>query len=218
MIDSIESIEYKGYTIKVYQDECGENPITEWDGNVEFCCWHRRYDLGNSRRFGNGLGDPEDCQAYAKETNSILLPLFMYEHSGIALSLGREYPFNCQWDSGQLGFILIDREWLKEHFGKKYFTKKMKTRMLEVAENNVELYNNYLSGSVYGYQVIDKNGENIDSCWGFYGYDHKKSGLLEYAENAIDYQIKENRKQHFEQLKKWITNKVPLQYRKPLTI
>ena len=49
-----ESIEYRGYTIQIIQDESGENPITEWDGNVEFCCWHNRYDLGNSERFGNG--------------------------------------------------------------------------------------------------------------------------------------------------------------------
>ena len=188
--------------------------FTEWDGNVEFCCWHTRYDLGNSKRFGNNLGDIEDCQTYAKETNSILLPLFIYDHSGIALSLGREYSFNCRWDSGQLGYILIDRDWLKEHFGKKYFTKKIRERMLEAAKNNVTLYNNFLSDSVYGYNVE----ETGDSCYGFYGYDYEKSGLLSEAKSNIDWQVKENRKQHFAQLKQWIINKVPLQYREPLTV
>ena len=209
----IESIEYRGYTIEVYQDENPENPITEWDGNVEFCCWHRRYDLGNSKRFGKRHGGPEDCQEYAKKTNSILLPLYMYEHSGIALSLGREYPFNCRWDSGQLGYILIDRQWMREFFGKKYFTEKMRKRMLLAAEDNVKLYNQYLSGDVYGYNVE----ETGDSCWGFYGYDHEKSGLLGYAKSGIDYDIEQIKKNHFTQLKKWITNKVPLQYRTSLT-
>ena len=209
-----ESIEYRGYTIQIIQDESGENPITEWDGNVEFCCWHNRYDLGNSERFGNGLGDIEDCQAYAEETKSILLPLFIYDHSGIALSLGRNYPFNCQWDSGQLGYILIDREWMKEYFGNKYFTQKMRARMLEAAEDGVRLYNQYLSGEVYGYNVE----ETGDSCCGFYGYEHRESGLLECAESAIDYDIEDNKKKHFVQLKQWIINKVPLQYREPLTV
>lgn len=209
-----ESIKYRGYTIKVYQDTCPENPITEWGGNVEFCCWHSRYDLGNSKRFGNGLGDPDDCRAYAKETNSILLPLRIYDHSGIALSLGREYPFNCRWDSGQLGYMLIDRTWLKEWFGKSYFTEKMREELHDMAKNNVKLYNDYLSGDVYRYNVEDAG----DNCGGFYGHDHEKSGLLEYARNAIDYHIKQVKLDHFIQLKSWIRCKVPLQYREPLII
>lgn len=217
-MDVYESIEYKDYTIDIVQDECGENPIVEHDGNVEFCCWHSRYDLGNSDRFGNQSGSAEECRDYAKTTNSIIYSLFMYEHSGIVLSLGREYPFNCPWDSGQLGYILIDREWLKEFFDKKYFTKKIKAKMREVAEGNVKLYNDYLSGSVYGYQIKDQGGEDIDSCFGFYGYEHRESGLLEYAENAIDCTIEQNKKDHFSILKKWILNKVPLQYREPLTV
>lgn len=218
-METVETIEYKGYSIKIYPDECSENPITEWDGNVEFCCWHKRYDLGNSDRFGNGAGEPEDCQAYAKQTNSILLPLYMYDHSGIALSLGREYPFDCQWDSGQLGYILIDREWLKEHFGKKYFTQKIRQRLLKAAEGNVKLYNDYLSGSVYGYQIEDTDGTEIDegSVWGFYGYEYEKSGLLEDAKSSIDWDIKDKREKHFTQLKQQIKNHVPLSYRKALS-
>jgi len=208
-MECLETIDYRGYEIKVYQDESAENPITEWDGNVEFCCWHSRYDLGNSDRFGNESGEVEDCEAYAKETGSLLYPLFIYEHGGIALSLGREYPFDCQWDSGQLGYILIDREWMKEHFGNKYFTEKMKSRMRKAAENGVKLYNQYLSGAVYGYNIDDSVG---DSCYGFYGYDHRESGLLEYAENAIDCYITSVKKDHFAKLKSWIKGGVPLQY------
>ena len=210
-----ESIEYRGYTIEINQDEMPENPITEWDGNVEFCCWHRNYNLGNSKRFGNGLEDADDCREYAKRTRSILLPLYMYDHSGIALSLGRDqYPFNCPWDSGQLGYILIDREWLRKYYGKKYFTKGMRRRLQETAEKNVELYNDYLSGAVYGY-IVEEAG---DSCWGFYGYDHEKSGLLEMARGEIDCHIEQTKKDHFAQLKQWIKNHVPLEYRKPLVV
>lgn len=213
-MNAIESIEYRGYTIEIYQDEFPENPLTEWDGNVEFCCWHRGYDLGNSERFGNRLEGPEECQEYAKRTRSILLPLYMYDHSGIALSLGRDYPFNCRWDSGQLGYILIDREWLRKHYGKKYFTKKIRQQLLKSAEANVQLYNDYLSGAVYGYNV-EKAG---DSCCGFYGYDHEKSGLLEMSKDGIAYHIEQTKKEHFAQLKQWIRNHVPLQYREPLTV
>lgn len=213
-MNELESVEYRGRKIGIYYDESAENPITEWDGNLEFCCWHRNYDLGNSERFGNRLEGPEECRDYAKRTRSILLPLYMYEHGGIALSLGRKYPFNCRWDSGQVGCILIDREWLNANFGKRYFTKKMRVELLEMAESNVRLYNDYLSGAVYGYMIEDGD----DSCWGFYGYDHEKSGLLEMARDNIDYTIEQNKKDHFAQLKQWIKNRVPLQYRKPLAV
>lgn len=213
-MESIETIEYEGgYSVEIYLDGSAENPITEWDGNVEFCCWHRWYDLGNSKRYGNGMESPEDCQEYTKETNSLLYSLYIYEHTGIALSLTREYPFNDYWDSGQVGYVLIDREWLKEHFNKKYFTKKMKAKIWEVAKSNVELYNDYLSGSVYGYIIKDSDGNDVDSCWGFYGYDHKKSGLLESAESFIDWEIADKREKHFARLKQWIINKVSLIYR-----
>jgi hypothetical protein len=47
---------------------------------------------------------------------------------------------------------------------------------------------------VYGVSSIEgPNGEKIEdaSCWGFYGGDHEKSGLLEHARSAIDYRIEE---------------------------
>ena len=63
-------------------------------------------------------------------------------------------------------------------------------------------YNTYHAwcwGDCYGYNVtkvfLDEDGEEDhedetnESCWGFYGNNHKDSGLLEAAENAIDYMI-----------------------------
>lgn len=52
-------------------------------------------------------------------------------------------------------------------------------------EYAIKLYGYWAWGDVYGY-VIDGDG---DSCWGFYGDDHEKSGLLEQARSAVDYAI-----------------------------
>lgn len=43
----------------------------------------------------------------------------------------------------------------------------------------VQVYDYYICGDVYGF-VIEKDGEQIDSCWGFYGHDYGKSGMLDY--------------------------------------
>lgn len=79
----------------------------------------------------------------------------------------------------------------------------------EQLQSSADLYQSWAFGDCYGYQV-----ESIDeSCWGFYGSDHEKSGLLEYAKNAIDCEIERQRKQHQEHVKTMIKNHVPLMYR-----
>jgi hypothetical protein len=61
-------------------------------------------------------------------------------------------------------------------------------------ESAAELYGHYMSGSVYGASVekLVRNGpddfdwEEVDSCWGFYGPDHDKSGLNEFVRDALN--------------------------------
>ena len=94
MNDAIETIEYKGHTIKIYQDDCGESP-REWDNICEFHCSHRRYYLGDE---GFNYHDGQDCiEAITerKRNGDIVLPLYLYDHSGITISLSNShYPFN----------------------------------------------------------------------------------------------------------------------------
>jgi len=54
---------------------------------------------------------------------------------------------------------------------------------IRVMAADVQVYDDYLTGSVYGYIV---EGPASDSCWGYYGYNHRQSGLLNTAESAID--------------------------------
>lgn len=61
-------------------------------------------------------------------------------------------------------------------------------------ESTVELYDAWAWGDVYGVsEITSPDGEEISggSCWGFYGHDHEKSGLMEHARDAIDYHIRQ---------------------------
>lgn len=73
----------------------------------------------------------------------------------------------------------------------------------------IKLYGQWAFGDVYGYSIptID------ESCWGFYGSDYEKSGLMEEAKNAIDYHIELEHKKKIKQVKTWIANRVPLHIR-----
>jgi hypothetical protein len=57
-----------------------------------------------------------------------------------------------------------------------------------ICKSAFDLYSAWAWGDVYGYTCEDENGEEIEdaSCWGFYGSDHEKSGLLESAREQIN--------------------------------
>lgn len=200
-MDPIETMTYKTHKISIFPDECGENPRS-WDNICEFHCSHRRYSLGDK---GFNYPSGNDCITAAQEAKNqgdIVLPLYLYDHSGITISLS---PFSCPWDSGQVGFIIIRREKMLREFSAKKFTKALKKKAFEIAESEVQTYDQYLRGDVYGYQ-IDEEG---DSCWGFYGTED----CLGEAKSTVDWMVKQDIKKHGEQVKRWIKSKVPLIYR-----
>ena len=200
MSDVIETIEYRGHKIEIFPDMSPESP-REWDNICVFHIGHRHYSFGDEN-----YNDYESIKAAEKETKrngDIILPLYMFDHSGITISLS---PFSCRWDSGQVGFVQIPRKTMISEFGKKIFTQKLKKRALEIAQHEVSELDSYITGEVYGF-VID---DDKDSCYGYLG-DIKY--CIEEAKNSVDCQIKNDMKEHCKKIKHWIKNKVKLIYR-----
>jgi hypothetical protein len=117
----------------------------------------------------------------------IILPLYLYDHSGITISTG---PFSCPWDSGQVGYIFISKEKAKKEYSWKNMSKSRIEKVIGYLKNEVETYDQFLTGDVYGYIISNEEDDHIDSCWGFFGHNWKENGLLEMAENAIDCELK----------------------------
>jgi hypothetical protein len=123
----------------------------------------------------------------------IYLPLFLYDHSGITMSCG---PFSCPWDSGQVGFIYISRDDAQREYnsGNKSFPQIRSTvdgdrefaSLEELAQYylrcEVEVYDQFLTGDVYGFVLVDENGEEEDSCWGFYGSNWRTNGMADHVD------------------------------------
>lgn len=104
-------------------------------------------------------------------------PVYGYVHSGVVLSLT---PFSCPWDSGMAGYVAVKRP----SRGGEWRTRKA---FLAYLEAYIETFNDYLAGSCYGYEVVETDtDEVVDSCWGFIGFDHEKSGLYEHGKAACD--------------------------------
>ena len=121
-----------------------------------------------------------DCQQFL-EPYLEWLPLWLYDHSGITMSCGaRTYPYNDDWDSGCVGWIIMTKETaLKERIGC-YDESNWREKAIADMKAEVALYDQYLTGDVYGYTLLkEEDGEWVeqDSCWGFYGDDVMANGI-----------------------------------------
>ena len=182
----IEVEEYRGYKIEIHVDEFPTNPLREWDNLGTIVAWHRRMNLGNSEDY-----DPKDYDSASDleaeiAKDCLYLPVYIYQHGGIVLNTTG---FHCPWDSGLIGFIYVSRKKVRDEYSVKRISRKLRARIYEYLKNEVEIYSYFQEGAVYGYKVRNEDGDEIDDCWGFYGYDHKKSGLMECAREVIDSEV-----------------------------
>jgi len=114
----------------------------------------------------------------AGATKVITLPLYLYDHSGITM---RTTPFACRWDSGQVGYVYVDRATILQEYGGIRLTPDLQQRAIRCLTAEVEAYNAYIEGNIVGYH-ISKNGTYLDSCWGFDDHEY----ALREARSAVD--------------------------------
>lgn len=179
-------LETETHKVAVWHDDTVDSPrLNENLGTM--VCFHRRYNLGDEHVYDSGdySGWEEMKKDIIKnERCPVIFPLYLYDHGGITIS---HKPFNCEWDSGQIGFIFASRKKCIENFRTKSMSKKIRVQIEQILLAEIEEYDQYITGETYGYTVYDKKGNVVGSCGGFYGDDFDKNGLLEYAKAEIDY-------------------------------
>jgi len=215
----MDTLEYKGYTIEVKQDENAESP-REWDNFGHMVCFHKRYNLGDkdTNLTSDMFRSWKELENYLiNEMKAIIIaPLYMYDHSIQRIKIGNFY--NCglpqghaQFDSGQIGYIYATDTDIKENFDVQRITKKVIEQAKKVIEGEVNTYDAWISGQVYGYNIKNEKDNNLDGCWGYYG---DIEYMINEAKIVIDNDIKYRRIEKQKRIKAYIKNKVALQYRK----
>lgn len=79
-------------------------------------------------------------------------------------------------------------------------------------ESEFKLYEAWAVGDVYGYVIEDSDGDELGSCWGFYG-DIEESGLVEEATVSLSYLIRERFKIRANRVKQLIKAGAPFESR-----
>ncbi len=128
---------------------------------------------------------------------SEVMMLWLYDHSGITMSTGSfDHIDSDRWDSGPVGYYYVTREKIIEEYGDD--SKESREKARKCMQQEVELYDNYLTGEVYGY-VIEDYMIN-ESCWGYYGddglrFDGVEAYMITDAKGVIDSAIKHEAEQ-----------------------
>lgn len=176
------------YQIDIMPDDMPDSP-RNWDNMGTMICFHRDAILGDKHDYDhsdyNGWSEMEKA-IIANEDVAVILPLYVYQHGGMTMNTTG---FHCGFDSGQVGFIFVSKKVLRKEYGVKYVTQKVRDKALKVLLGEVETYDQYLTGDIYGYRITDtETDEKLDSCWGFYGSDY----CMEEAKRIVEYYLQKD--------------------------
>jgi hypothetical protein len=209
----MEIIDYKGYKIKIDQDDCPLNPRKDWDHGTTIMSTTR--NLPDESNY-IGTQDMKDIKKYFMFNKSIyaILPLYFAFGRYNTCSISTEHKV-----SSQIGWIYIT----KDDFHKLYYSSEEDFKVYHpditvqdycrnIMVNTIQVYEDYLNGKVYWYKSVTPDGEDLESCGGFFG-EHRESGLLAEAKAEIDYHIKKVMQDRSNSLKCYIKSKVSLIHR-----
>lgn len=167
----VEEIEKEPeYFLKITNDDCANYPF-EYDDRAILFSNHRSYNW-NDAKLEELLSKFDEFPKNVEELVKLLnkageynyIAVYGYEHSGLSVSLT---PFSCNWDSGLLGILRIDKDYVDPQ---------------KIAEDWVRTVNMWLHGEVYCINVVNELGEYVDSIDGIYAKDAE-----ELIKNASKY-------------------------------
>lgn len=162
-----QTITVENISVEIFYDQFADSP-REWDNSTKFVMFHNRYNLPNEIGIDhNDYSSWSEMQEALEKDYKNVHKVYMYDHSGVALSLSS---FGDRWDSGQVGFIVTDN--------------KSPEASLVDAMQELESYSHWLNGETFGVSVFEDT-ELVDTNLGYYGYDHEKSGLTQDLQDTL---------------------------------
>ena len=150
--EAVATVEYKGHTIRICQDMEMQHPRLDFDNSSKMICFSRKFYIGDKHAYKT----PNEALEWL-ETNSDDIwywNIYLRDHSGLVLSITS---FRDRWNSGHIGWAYILRKDVPNE-----------DTAIATIQNEIQMYNHYLPGSVYGY-VIDSDLIQENSVWGYYG-------------------------------------------------
>lgn len=213
MTEAVHSINHKGYTIDIFPDNDVENPLME-DSGMPTLVLHRQaerhFGWTTDQEWGERLNDALDEIAGRGVVThlygpggaldivsrwmrvcygiSTVMPVSAMQHSGttVYLGSGRHWEDTGGWDSGWIGWLFVTPEQLAQ-----WGTTPV-ARVEEAIRGAFKAFAAWVEGDCYGYTITAPDGEEIDSCWGYYGsecFEEPDGWVLQECREVIDHHI-----------------------------
>lgn len=187
-------------TIEVYTNMSGDCDPRDWDCLGTIVGWDRDVRLGKKQikeqyqvelvlldilddAMNLSYEQYDNVMEYAtaevlmnaikKHTKAVVLPIYVYNHSGISISTSsNKYRMfdGAGWDWGISGMIYADESTIKKEYGGDKVTDEMRTKAIEVLNGEIKTLNMYFQDEVYWFSVKEYD-EMVDSCGGIFAED-----------------------------------------------
>ena len=180
-MEYIQECTKRNEKLQIVQDDICEDP-RNWDNLTIIATLEQNHSTIGDFQFKSS----DELNEFVKDQEGIYsMPLYIYDHSGISLYCGNDtipYPFNDQWDAGCIGMVFTTKKRLEG------MEKTPRSKIIDLMKSELETYSHYLNGNVYGYRLLkwsqckscdQELDQEVDSCYGFYGYDFDKNGLYD---------------------------------------
>lgn len=181
-----------GYKVEIHYDEDATNPMKDDESGPTLVLhdkaekhfgwttdddWHRKLncaledilDRGHTKDLHGERGALAVLNRWMRAYHGIrvVLPVGAGQHSGTWAYVGDHEHFSDSggWDSGWVGWLFVTPEQAQLW----YDGNPTEEQLIDGLRGHFKEFSSWVEGSTYGYVVKDPQGEEIDSCWGFYG-------------------------------------------------
>lgn len=183
------------------------DPREFYEGHIgQMLIWHSKYKLGDPHKwsspqeFVNAIEGEEDV-------DYVLFNIYAYEHGDISLSLRRTGVYADKWDSYQCGYFYFRKEDVIKKTMDASLPRELKEdkdywkdHAYKLAEQDLDIYNQYLGGDVYSSYIEEvtyrdiyiKNGDNYEFLRKEEVVEEVNAGGEFYSEQEIDRWIEES--------------------------
>ena len=188
----LETIEGTGgLRAHIYQDEDPSNPRDDDNlGRIATVNLSRHHLADEGEAYlPEDLSGWDEVEGYLRRERQavVILPVYLYDHSMISIGtetfVGRAH--HASWDSGQVGFIYATKNDILDNFMAKNLTERILAHTKHYLEGEIKIFDQFLRGEVYGYQVVRKcpdcgrdDHADLGSCWGYYGVEEAREAAM----------------------------------------
>ena len=196
----------KQLVVKIDEDEWFESPRDDWENLGTLYTWEDGYYSPDRQNFSDGLeflgniiGEELIEKIHDKYNNDsdffdditkrldklgyILYPVSKYDHGLVEYFLG----ISSGWDTGAVGVIFAEKKKICEWFNVKKVTQKVREKVAQNFESELELYTDYANGyGMYSVEIEKFSGEQVEICAGYYKPDHETIEQCFYLGYKLD--------------------------------